>query len=51
MMWLGLVTFENARSREHCNDTDRHVDEKDPAPGEIVDKPAAEDRTSDGSQQ
>jgi hypothetical protein len=48
---LGHVARQDALRRDQRGHGDRHVDEEDPVPGEVVDEPAAEDRAEDRPQQ
>jgi hypothetical protein len=41
---LRPVALEHDLGEDDGDDPDRHVDEEDPAPGDVVDEPAAEDR-------
>ena len=51
--WPGWGTSrgEDALREHERGDPDRQVDEEDPAPGEVVDEPAAEDRAEDRPEQ
>ena len=44
---LRLIGLEHDQREDERDDPDRQVDEEDPAPGRVVDQPAAEDRAQD----
>ena len=44
---LRLVALELDPGEDDADHADRHVDQEDPAPGDVVDQPAAEDRAED----
>ena len=48
---LRHVARQDARGERQRDDADRQVDEEDPAPGDVVDEPAAEDRAQDRAEQ